>query len=46
MFVYRIQTKEMGSATLFSVVMDLRSKRAVVRLGRPTEVEEMVELQS
>ncbi|KAF2995530.1 hypothetical protein E8E13_002278 [Curvularia kusanoi] len=43
--ICRTQTKETGSATLFNIVMDLRSRRAVVRLGRPTETEEVVELQ-
>jgi isopenicillin-N N-acyltransferase-like protein len=43
--ICRIETKETGSATLFNIVMDLKSKKAVVRLGRPTEVEETVELQ-
>ncbi|KAF3051106.1 hypothetical protein E8E11_004820 [Didymella keratinophila] len=43
--VCRTETKETGSATLFNIVMDLKSKKAVVRLGRPTEVEETVELQ-
>lgn len=42
--ICRIETEETGSATLFNIVMDLRSKKAVVRLGRPTEVEEVVEL--
>ncbi len=43
--ICRMQTLETGSATLFNVVMDLRSKRAVVRLGRPTEAEEVVTLE-
>ncbi|KAJ4342116.1 hypothetical protein N0V95_007026 [Ascochyta clinopodiicola] len=43
--ICRVQTEETGSATLFNIVMDLKSRRAVVRLGRPTEVEETVELQ-
>jgi isopenicillin-N N-acyltransferase-like protein len=43
--ICRTQTKETGSATLFNIVMDLKAKKAVVRLGRPTEVEERVELQ-
>lgn len=42
--ICRIETKETGSATLFNIVMDLKSRKAVVRLGRPTEVEETVEL--
>lgn len=43
--ICRVETKETGSATLFNIVMDLKSKKAVVRLGRPTEVEERIELQ-
>lgn len=42
--ICRTETKETGSATLFNIVMDLKAKRAVVKLGRPTEVEEVVEL--
>lgn len=33
-----------GSETLFNIVMDLKSKTGVVRLGRPTGVEETVQL--
>ncbi|KAH6625618.1 peptidase C45 acyl-coenzyme A:6-aminopenicillanic acid acyl-transferas-like protein [Boeremia exigua] len=43
--ICRTQTEETGSATLFNIVMDLKSKKAVVRLGRPTEPEEIVTLQ-
>lgn len=43
--ICRVEAKETGSATLFNIVMDLRTRRAVVRLGRPTEVEEVIELQ-
>jgi isopenicillin-N N-acyltransferase-like protein len=43
--ICRRHTKETGSETLFNIVMDLNAKKAVVRLGRPTEVEETVELQ-
>jgi isopenicillin-N N-acyltransferase-like protein len=43
--ICRTETEETGSATLFSLVMDLRAKKAVVRLGRPTEVEERIELE-
>ncbi|KAF2026919.1 peptidase C45 acyl-coenzyme A:6-aminopenicillanic acid acyl-transferas-like protein [Setomelanomma holmii] len=42
--ICRFETKETGSATLFNIVMDLKAKKAVVRLGRPTEVEERIEL--
>lgn len=43
--ICRVQAKESGSATLFNIVMDLKSKKAVVRLGRPTEVEETISLE-
>ncbi|EAT78774.1 hypothetical protein SNOG_13750 [Parastagonospora nodorum SN15] len=43
--ICRTETEVTGSATLFNIVMDLKAKRAVVRLGRPTEVEERVELE-
>jgi isopenicillin-N N-acyltransferase-like protein len=43
--ICRFQTQETGSATLFNIVMDLKAKKAVVRLGRPTEVEETIELE-
>ena len=43
--ICRTETKETGSATLFNIVMDLGAKRAVVKLGRPTEVEERVLLE-
>ena len=42
--ICREQTPESGSGTLFNIVMDLKSKRAIVRLGRPVKVEETVEL--
>ncbi|KAF1834935.1 peptidase C45 acyl-coenzyme A:6-aminopenicillanic acid acyl-transferas-like protein [Decorospora gaudefroyi] len=42
--ICRFETEETGSGTLFNIVMDLKSKKAVVRLGRPTEVEETIEL--
>lgn len=43
--ICRTETVESGSATLFNIVLDLKAKKAVVRLGRPTEVEDRVELQ-
>lgn len=43
--ICRTETEETGSATLFNIVMDLRCKKAIVRLGRPTEVEEVIHLQ-
>lgn len=33
-----------GIATLFSILMDLKSKRSVVRLGRPSAPEEVIHL--
>lgn len=42
--ICRVETKETGSETLFNIVMDLKAKKAVVRLGRPTEVVERIEL--
>jgi isopenicillin-N N-acyltransferase-like protein len=38
------ETVESGSGTLFNILMDLRSKTGVLRMGRPTEVEETVTL--
>ena len=38
--ICRKQQGDSTSATLFNIVMDLVEKRAVVRLGRPCEVEE------
>ncbi|KAF2852694.1 peptidase C45 acyl-coenzyme A:6-aminopenicillanic acid acyl-transferas-like protein [Plenodomus tracheiphilus IPT5] len=43
--ICRSETPQTGSATLFNIVMDLKSKKAVVRLGRPTQVEDMIELE-
>jgi isopenicillin-N N-acyltransferase-like protein len=43
--ICRFETKETGSATLFNIVMDLKSKKAIVRLGRPTQVEETINLE-
>jgi isopenicillin-N N-acyltransferase-like protein len=42
--ICREQTQESGSGTLFNILMDLRSRRAIIRLGRPVKVEETVEL--
>lgn len=42
--ICRVETKESGSATLFNIVMDLKNLQATVRLGRPTEVEETINL--
>ncbi|KAF1941929.1 peptidase C45 acyl-coenzyme A:6-aminopenicillanic acid acyl-transferas-like protein [Clathrospora elynae] len=43
--ICRFETEETGSATLFNIVMDLKNKKAVVRLGRPTQVEETINLE-
>lgn len=43
--ICRFETEESGSGTLFNIVMDLKSKKAIVKMGRPTEVEEMVKLE-
>lgn len=43
--ICRTETEETGSATLFNIVMDLKARKAVVRLGRPTEVGERIELE-
>jgi isopenicillin-N N-acyltransferase-like protein len=42
--ICRFDTEESGSGTLFNIVMDLKSKKAVLKLGRPTEVQETVNL--
>ncbi|EMD92976.1 hypothetical protein COCC4DRAFT_50766 [Bipolaris maydis ATCC 48331] len=43
--ICRVETEETGSGTLFNIVMDLKHKKAVVRMGRPTEVEETINLE-
>lgn len=43
--ICRFETTETGSATLFNIVMDLKSRKAIVKLGRPTQVEETVNLE-
>ena len=43
--INRIETEESGSETLFNIVMDLKAKKAVVRMGRPTETEETINLE-
>lgn len=42
--ICRVQAPESGSGTLFNIVMDLKSRTGVVRMGRPTEAEETVQL--
>lgn len=43
--ICRVETEQSGSGTLFNIVIDLKSKKAVVKLGRPTEVQEIVNLE-
>ncbi|KAG0645132.1 Acyl-coenzyme A:6-aminopenicillanic-acid-acyltransferase 29 kDa subunit [Hyphodiscus hymeniophilus] len=40
--ICRAQVAPSTSATLFNIVMDLKSKTAIVKLGRPTAVEETI----
>lgn len=42
--ICRAQVGPSHSATLFNIVMELKEKKAVVRMGRPTQVEETFEL--
>jgi isopenicillin-N N-acyltransferase-like protein len=42
--ICRKEAEEGGSETLFNIVMDLKSRNAVVRMGRPTSVQERVDL--
>jgi isopenicillin-N N-acyltransferase-like protein len=42
--ICRVEAPESGSGTLFNIVIDLKSRTGVVRVGRPTEVEETVTL--
>ncbi|OAF99458.1 peptidase C45, acyl-coenzyme A:6-aminopenicillanic acid acyl-transferase [Paraphaeosphaeria sporulosa] len=39
------QGQDGGSTTLFNIVIDLKAKKGVVRLGRPTQAEETVSLE-
>ena len=43
--ICRRETESTGSGTLFNIVMDLKSKKAILRMGRPTEAEESVNLE-
>jgi isopenicillin-N N-acyltransferase-like protein len=43
--ICRIETEETGAGTLFNIVMDLKAKKAVVKLGKPTAVEETIDLE-
>jgi isopenicillin-N N-acyltransferase-like protein len=42
--INRVATEISPSATLFGIVMDLKEKRASVRVGRPTECKEILTL--
>lgn len=42
--ICRLEAPESGSATLFNIVMDLKSKMGVLRMGRPTQVEDTISL--
>jgi isopenicillin-N N-acyltransferase-like protein len=42
--INRVATEISPSATLFGIVMDLKGKRAEVRVGRPTECKEVLNL--
>ena len=42
--ICRTQLGKSNTATLFNIVMDLKAGEAVVRMGRPCDVEEVVEL--
>lgn len=44
--INRAQTEKSSIETLFSIVMDLTKGQAVVRMGRPTENGEMLELRA
>lgn len=43
--ICRSETKETGSGTLFNVLVDLKSKRGVLRVGRPNQTEESITLE-
>jgi len=42
--ICRAQEGGSNIATLFNIVMELKQKRAVVKMGRPCQTEEMIEL--
>jgi len=42
--ICRKEEGDSHAATLFNIVMDLRAKHATVRMGRPTDVEETIEI--
>jgi isopenicillin-N N-acyltransferase-like protein len=43
--ICRLETEESGSGTLFNIVMDLKSKKAVLKIGRPTKPGEVLNLE-
>ncbi|KAI4629640.1 uncharacterized protein J4E87_002826 [Alternaria ethzedia] len=43
--ICRCETEETGSGTLFNIVMDLKSKKAVLKMGRLTQPEETLSLE-
>ncbi|KAF2714570.1 peptidase C45 acyl-coenzyme A:6-aminopenicillanic acid acyl-transferas-like protein [Pleomassaria siparia CBS 279.74] len=40
--ICRLETEVSGSGTLFNIVMDLKRRKAVVRMGRPSEAEYII----
>lgn len=42
--ICREETPESGSGTLFNILMDLKSKQGILRMGKPNQVEETVAL--
>ncbi|CAI6334540.1 unnamed protein product [Periconia digitata] len=43
--ICRLETLESGSETLFNIVMDLKARRGIVRVGRPTQSDETIALE-
>jgi isopenicillin-N N-acyltransferase-like protein len=43
--ICRLETEESGSGTLFNIVIDLKSKKAVLKIGRPTQSGEVLNLE-
>jgi isopenicillin-N N-acyltransferase-like protein len=43
--ICRFETEDSGTGTLFNIVMDLKSKKAVLKMGRPTQPEETLNLE-
>ncbi|KAF2112539.1 peptidase C45 acyl-coenzyme A:6-aminopenicillanic acid acyl-transferas-like protein [Lophiotrema nucula] len=42
--ICREQTEVTGSATLFNILMDLKTRTATIRMGRPTKPDETIQL--